>query len=36
MLEKVAVVVSDLGTEHHAYGMYSATASPASATRTGS
>jgi predicted Zn-dependent protease with MMP-like domain len=22
LLEKVAVVVSDLGTEHHAYGMY--------------
>lgn len=22
VLEKVAVVVSDLGTEHHAYGMY--------------
>ena len=27
MLANVAVVVSDLGTEHHAYGQYTATAS---------
>ena len=36
VLEEVAVIVSDLGTEHHAYGITSATASPANATRTGS
>ena len=36
VLENVAVVVSDLGAEHRAYGMYYGTVSLANATRTGS